>query len=142
MDWLFTYADPTIDWDYAMITLVVRFIGVFFVMFVMQVAMQLSARAVRYIEARGEAVPAGAGAAPVAAAAGASAPADESGAAAADGATIAAIGAALQGADSTTAAAIGLALSLETHARPDTMSDSTSSWAAAGRLQQLTRLPR
>lgn len=52
MDWLFAYADPTIDWDYAMITLVVRFIGVFVVMAAVQVAMQSASRAIQAVESR------------------------------------------------------------------------------------------
>ncbi|MFN2376794.1 MAG: hypothetical protein ABR538_09670 [Candidatus Binatia bacterium] len=52
MDWLFTYADPTIDWNYAMITLVVRFIGVFVVMAVVQIAMQTASKGIRIVETR------------------------------------------------------------------------------------------
>lgn len=51
MDWLLRYADPSIDWNYAMVTLVVRFIGVFIVMAVVQVALQAASVVVRRIEA-------------------------------------------------------------------------------------------
>jgi len=47
--------NPDVDWNYALITLAVRFIGVFVVMLVMQIALQVAARAVRLIEARREA---------------------------------------------------------------------------------------
>ncbi len=126
MDWLFTFADPTIDWNYAMITLLVRFIGVFFVMAAMQIALQVSSRVIRRIEA-----PVGAAPAPAAGVA-SSAPSEA--------ATVAA--AAEDGVDELTAAAIGLALALE--ARPPTgaADAGTTSWAAAGRIQQLNRLPR
>lgn len=52
MDWLFAYTDPTIDWEYAMLTLVVRFIGVFVVMALVQVALQTASHVIRRIEAR------------------------------------------------------------------------------------------
>lgn len=130
MDWLFTYADPTIDWDYAMITLVVRFIGVFVVMAAVQVAMQSASRAIQAVESRTarRAVAATAVAAP--------APMmslDVS--AIADGdATL----------DGRTVAAIGLALSLEAEqkasaARRLTASPSpggqASAWGLSGRLR-------
>lgn len=127
MDWLFTFADPTIDWNYAMVTLLVRFIGVFFVMAVMQVALQISSRVVQRIEAPAE-QPA---ASPAAASAAAEAPAKPK--VPAD--TL----------DDATVAAIGLALALEsrpaaTAAEPT--SGASSAWAAAGRIHQLNRNPR
>ena len=127
-DWLFTYTDPAIDWDYAMITLVVRFIGVFLVMGVMQVALQVSSRVVRRIESRAEAAPAVA-AAMVAATAAEPASTHE----------------VADGLDALTAAAIGLALSLDQRSGSGaTIAPvaSASAWAAAGRLHQLNRLPR
>ena len=53
-DWLFSGVLPEVSeqWNYAMITLVVRFIGVFVVMFIMQLALQASAGAVRLAEKR------------------------------------------------------------------------------------------
>jgi len=53
-DWLFSGVLPEVaeQWDYAMITLVVRFIGVFVVMAIMQVALQASARGVKALEKR------------------------------------------------------------------------------------------
>jgi len=126
MDWLFTYADPTIDWNYAMITLVVRFIGVFVVMGVMQVALQISSVAVRRYEARSEPMPAEA-----------PAPQVESPAApiAAD-----------SGLDDATAAAIGTALEIEFRSAPAVApgqaGEGGSAWASAGRWQQLNRAPR
>lgn len=52
--WLFSGVLPEVAerWDYAMITLVVRFVGVFVVMATMQVALQISARIVRALEKR------------------------------------------------------------------------------------------
>jgi len=52
MEWLLHYAKPDLDWDYAMATLVIRFIGVFVVMLVMQVALQLSTRVIKAVERR------------------------------------------------------------------------------------------
>lgn len=52
MDWLIQYADPAIDWNYAMVTLVVRFIGVFIVMAVVQVALQASSHVIHFLDAR------------------------------------------------------------------------------------------
>lgn len=43
LEWLMQRAQPDLDWNYAMITLVVRFIAVFVVLWVIQGAMQLSA---------------------------------------------------------------------------------------------------
>lgn len=138
MDWLFAYARPDIDWNYAMITLAVRFIGVFVVMLAMQVALQVAARVVRWVEAEPVAIPAATGtAAAVAGLTQAGVTAEV------DGATAAAITMALQGADEHTAAAIGVALALESRSRTTVdPREGTSSWAAAGRLQQLNRLTR
>lgn len=126
MDWLFTYADPTIDWDYAMITLVVRFIGVFVVMGVMQVALQVSSVVVRRYEARSEPMPA-------------AAPASQVQSPAAPIATV-------SGLDDATAAAIGTALEIEFRSAPAVAAgragEGGSAWAAAGRWQQLNRAPR
>ena len=123
MDWLFTFADPTIDWDYAMITLVVRFIGVFFVMAAMQVALQVSSMVIRRIEAPAEVA---------AAATVVTAPSDTPPAAAA----------VEEGVDELTAAAIGLALALESRPAAGASDATTTAWASAGRIQQLNRLPR
>ncbi len=118
MDWLLRFADPTIEWDYALITLTVRFVGVFVVMFVMQVALQASARLVQRIERRRKALVAATLAAPT--------PFDEE--AEPDGAT---------------AAAIGLALALEgRRPAPGVAASGSSSWAIAGRMQRLHRQPR
>jgi hypothetical protein len=53
-DWVFSGVLPEVskEWDYAMITLVVRFVGVFVVMAAMQIALQASARGVRAWESR------------------------------------------------------------------------------------------
>jgi len=145
MDWLLTYADPNLDWNYALSTLMVRFIGVFVVMFVMQIAMQASARAVRWWENReAPAPPAQVPATPPAT----SRPAGAAGAAGAqepiDDATVAAAVLALSASDDAMVAAVAVALALE--ARPATrvevVAAGPSPWAAAGRLQQLHRLPR
>jgi hypothetical protein len=127
MDWLFTFADPTLDWNYAMVTLLVRFIGVFFVMAVMQVALQVSSRIVQRIEAPAK-QPVAVSAAPSAGAEAAAAPKVPADAL-----------------DDATVAAIGLALALEsrpaaTAAEP--ASGASSAWATAGRIHQLNRNPR
>ncbi len=135
MDWLFRFADPTIDWNYAMVTLVVRFIGVFVVMIVMQIALQVAARVIRRVEAQPAAAvdtPAGSPAA--------GEPITDTGV---DAATAAAVGLALQGADDREIAAIALAMELEARPRtPIDPSERTTAWASAGRLQQLARNPR
>lgn len=123
-DWLFTFTDPTIDWNYAMVTLVVRFIGVFVVMAFMQVALQISSRIVRQIEGRREA----------AAAPHLAVPAGEP----------ASTHAVVEAVDVLTAAAIGTALALETGAATvgATTEAAGSTWALAGRMRQLQRAPR
>ena len=119
MDWLFRYADPSIDWHYALITLTVRFVGVFVVMFVMQIALQVSAFAVRRLE-RWQAGRDGsaAGAEPIPAAVAVPSDVDEE-----------------------MVVAIGLALALESRLAPSRPA-GTSAWAVAGRLAQLDRLRR
>jgi hypothetical protein len=127
MDWLLTFADPTIDWNYAMVTLVVRFIGVFVVMFVMQVALQVSSYAVQRVESRGAETAAAGGVAVPPPVVKAGEPAEPTPAVS----------------DEATAAAIGLALALEMRAAASTAAGAApSSWAVAGRLTQLNRLPR
>jgi hypothetical protein len=127
MDWLLRYADPTIDWSYAMLTLIVRFVGVFVVMGVMQVALQAAARAVRVIEKR-QAQRAAAGVE--------AAPASPLDLAAMPEGELEIIGGAV--------AAIAVALEMEKSGsvlavRP---AAGPSSWAIAGRMQQLHRAPR
>ncbi len=129
MDWLFTYADPNIDWNYASITLVVRFIGVFFVMGAMQVALQISSRIVQRIEA-----PSTATAVPVVAPVPVVTSTAHAPAAAADDKV-----------DDTTAAAIGMALALEARPAVSVSAEGApgSPWASAGRIHQLQlRQPR
>ena len=127
MDWLFRFADPSIDWHYAMATLLVRFIGVFAVMIVMQIALQIAAAVVRQIEKPGEpALPGGAPAALAEIGAPTEPPVVEE-----------------EGLDGATAAAIGLALALSHGAAvPEPPPPPTTPWATSGRAQQLHRLPR
>jgi len=124
MDWLLTYADPTIDWNYALITLVVRFIGVFLVMGVMQIALQISSATVRWFEARPQVT---ASAAPLIQTPTAKAPP-------------------ASGLEDATAAAIGTALEIEFRTAPAVVQgragEGGSTWAAAGRWKQLDRSPR
>jgi hypothetical protein len=119
--WLFQYADPDLDWGYALITLLVRFIGVFVVMLSMQVALQVAARAVKVIERRREAAAAGPPA-PLAVMKSGDLPEPAL--------------------DEATVAAIGIALALESGRPPLTARRPTSPWALAGRVQQMGRLPR
>ena len=133
MEWLLQYADPSIDWPYAMITLIVRFIGVFLVMLVMQVALQIAARVVKRIEAPEE------DAAP--ATAPAPAPSEEP----VKSLDVTAIARSKPEVEGAIAAAIGLALEIESQkpARLPTVPGSgPSSWAVAGRLRQLNRLAK
>lgn len=122
MDWLFRFADPSIDWNYAMVTLVVRFIGVFVVMAVVQVALQASSLVIHRIEAR-TAAPAQVEAQEVVSL-------DLSAIAAGDAET-----------DGATVAAIALALALdEQKGRAAVAPPSTgrpSAWAIAGRMRSL-----
>jgi Na+-transporting methylmalonyl-CoA/oxaloacetate decarboxylase gamma subunit len=54
LDWLLSNTHPSVDWNYAMITLVMRFIGVFIVLAFIQIALQAASRVVRRIERRGQ----------------------------------------------------------------------------------------
>jgi hypothetical protein len=124
MDWLFKFTDPSVDWNFAIVTLMVRFIGVFVVMFVMQVALQVSSRLVRAYEERGAAGPAPVVPEPLAPAPPPASPVAP---------------------DSATLVAIGLALALEAHPAPAADlggGPGPSPWAMAGRLRQLQRTPR
>ncbi|MFN2425784.1 MAG: hypothetical protein ABR587_05005 [Candidatus Binatia bacterium] len=129
MDWLFAYTDPSIDWNYAMVTLVVRFIGVFVVMALVQVALQAASHVIHRIEARPEAKAASRGPEPAVSSLTLSAVAgheDEF-----DGAAIAAIGLALS-----EEAAERSAASRRTLAAPPS-SGGTSAWGMSGRLRGL-----
>jgi hypothetical protein len=139
MDWLLTYADPNLDWPYALSTLLVRFIGVFVVMFVMQVAMQASALAVRWWENREARAPA-----PLAAPSAPAAAAPVSMQGVIDDASVAAAALAVAASDEAVVAAVAAALAIEARpsARGEGAAGSPSPWAVAGRLQQLHRLPR
>jgi hypothetical protein len=126
--WLFSGVLPEVSeqWDYAMITLIVRFVGVFAVMAAMQVALQASARVVRALEKRQagkeEPEPVSAPAASV-----------ETAASATEEPSL----------DEATIAAIGLALALESRqptAAPPT--GGPSAWSSASRMRQPPRSPR
>jgi hypothetical protein len=128
-DWLLSGVLPEVSeqWNYAMITLVVRFIGVFVVMFIMQVALQASASVVRLVEKRqAGTVQPNPNLAPVA-----SAPIE----AEAHPATAA-------GLEDATIAAIGLALALESR-QPSSIPPSAGppAWSSPWRIRQLPRLP-
>lgn len=126
--WLFSGVLPEVSeqWDYAMITLIVRFVGVFVVMATMQVALQASARVVRALEKRrtGREEPklAPAPAEPTETNTG---PAKES------------------ALDDATVAAIGLALALESRQpTPASPAGGPSAWSSASRMRQPPRSPR
>ncbi|MBN1652905.1 MAG: OadG family protein [Deltaproteobacteria bacterium] len=118
MDWLLQNTHPSVDWNYALITLFLRFFGVFFILVVIQIALQLSSRSVRYIEGRklrkasseraGEVV----------------SPSDKAGA---------------DGLDSATIAVIAMALALESQRSGGKASNSNRSvaWSIAGRMNQV-----
>jgi hypothetical protein len=121
MDWLFRYADPELDWGYALITLIVRFIGVFVVMLAMQVALQVAARAVGVIERRRRVADgARASVLPVAPVMPQEPTVDD---------------------DDATVAAIGLALALESGQGEGGAQGGPSAWGIAGRMAQMNRLP-
>jgi hypothetical protein len=52
MEWLLQNTHPSIDWNYALITLIIRFIGVFFILLFIQIALQIASKSVRYFENR------------------------------------------------------------------------------------------
>ena len=122
MDWLLHFANPSTDWDYASVALVVRFIGVFGTVLFIQLAMQLSSRVVRQLERAQPAT------GPITPPAPASPP----------------LAPVVQPArlDDATAVAIGLALALEAQEAAQPSTGGPSAWAIAGRMQQLTRQPR
>ncbi len=118
MDWLFAYARPDIDWNYALVTLTVRFAGVFVVMAVMQVALQAASFGVRMLERYHRRL--------------AVTPEPVAGDILKDEAGI----------DEETAVAIGLALDLELRKAPGELpvpSRAGSAWSMAGRMEQLGR---
>ena len=128
MDWLLTYADPTIDWEYAMVTLVVRFIGVFVVMALVQVGMQTASRVIMTMEARA--------ARPKKADVRSTTPAMSS-------LDVSAMADAESGLDGHAVAAIGLALALEAERRAGASpmvvavrgAGAPSAWAMSGRMR-------
>ena len=124
--WLLQHADPSIDWPYAMITLIVRFIGVFLVMLVMQVALQVAARVVKRIEAPKEQE---------------TAPTPEKEASRVQSLDVSSLAEENPDMDWAEAAAIGMALEIETSSIPRPVA-GTSSWAVNGRIRQLDRLRR
>lgn len=119
MEWVLQYADPDLDWNYAVVTLAVRFIGVFVVMLVMQVALQVAARAVKVIE-RWEATSTAALPGPPAQPIAGDLP--------------------QPAVDDAIVAAIGLALAIESGRPPAVVRRPMSPWAMAGRVQQMGRL--
>ena len=124
-DWLLAGVLPEVadQWQYATVTLVVRFIGVFVVMGVMQLALQASAAAVRAFEKR-PAGPAHSNPAPVA-----TIPTEVVASTSKESAL-----------DDATVAAIGLALALESR-QPSAASPigGSSTWSSAWRMRQLPR---
>jgi len=52
MDWLLQNTHPSVDWNFALITLLIRFIGVFVILLFIQIALQIASRSVRYFENR------------------------------------------------------------------------------------------
>lgn len=111
--WLTQGTLPEIDWNYALVTLAVRFIMVFLVLWMIQGAMQLLAYSVRDKAGNGDS---------------ADSPAASSG----DSPTVADTGMP----DDLTVAAIGVALELESH--PEAfripLERRSSTWAVAGRV--------
>jgi hypothetical protein len=124
-DWIFSGVLPEVAerWDYAVITLVVRFIGVFVVMGVMQIALQASARVVRTVEKR-QAPPIPANSVPIVESSPAAAEIDQA------------------GLGDATVAAIGLALALESR-QPSAAAPTggPSAWSSAWRMRQSPRSP-
>ena len=118
LEWLLQNTDPSVDWNHALITLFIRFIGVFVVLAFIQVALQVGSRVVHWIERRKQASDAPPKPVTVAQAA-------KSARASVDTAVV---------------AAIGLALELEYDAMINVSSNGTSdvsTWAIAGRMNQV-----
>ena len=118
LEWLLQNTHPSVDWNHALITLLIRFIGVFVVLACIQVALQVGSRVVHLIERRKqtrEAPPKPVTVAQATKPAGASV-------------------------DTAVVAAIGLALDLEYDEMVKVSSDGTSDvspWAIAGRMNQV-----
>jgi hypothetical protein len=119
LEWITSGAQPDLDWGYALITLVFRFVAVFFVLWLIQLGMQLSARVIRRIEA-GEAATTADRERRVGEGAPTATP---------------------DGIDAKTIAAIGVALELDSLPEAVRIEDQRgpSAWSLAGRAHQLTR---
>lgn len=120
LEWVTSGARPDLNWTYALITLMFRFVAVFVVLWLIQAGLQLSAYLIRRSErSHDERAPHGSGGA-AGAAQDARAP---------DDVTL----------DAATVAAIGLALELEgqTEAVRIASERAPSPWAMAGRARQL-----
>ena len=120
LEWLTQRAQPDLDWNYAMITLVVRFVAVFVVLWVIQAGMQLSA----YFIGVGEGAETGTGG-----------DANATGPASKDA------GSDTSTPDDLTVAAIAIALELESQPEASRVADDrrTSAWAVAGRVTNQRR---
>ena len=118
MDWLLQNTDPSIDWNYALITLMIRFIGVFFILLFIQIALQIASRSVRVFEGRKERKTIGEGEGEVL-----SQQVDETS----------------QAIDTATIAAIGMALALESRNTQGTSANAqrSAAWSIAGRMNQV-----
>ena len=121
--WLTKDAQPDLDWNYALVTLVFRFFAVFVVLWMIQVGMQLSARIIRRIEEKE------AGGGPDTAA-----PPAPATAATSDDSSSSEL-------DAKTAAAIGIALELDSQPEAVRVEDrrGPSAWSIAGRVNQLRK---
>lgn len=116
MDWLLQNTHPSVDWNYALITLLIRFIGVFLILFLIQIALQIASRSVRYFENRKTKR---------------KTLAQEGGSQATDGSS--------EAIDTATIAAIGLALALENQRAQGKNSgvSRSAAWSIAGRMNQV-----
>lgn len=117
LEWLTQWAQPDLNWNYALITLVFRFFAVFVVLFMIQFGMYASSK---LINRRSD---------------------DEDDTGGAEDVTTREPTGHTAGPDDLTVAAIGIALELESHPEASRVADdrSTSTWAVAGRVTSQRR---
>ncbi|MDH5672375.1 MAG: OadG family transporter subunit [Myxococcales bacterium] len=114
-------AQPDLDWNYALVTLVFRFFAVFVVLWLIQFAMWASGRVIRWLEEDESQSASSPNPGPAAAAASGSSSASDGG-----------------GIDAATIAVIGAALEIEAQPEAARVPEQRqpSAWAVAGRAKQ------
>jgi len=117
MDWLLQNTHPSVDWNYALITLMIRFIGVFIILSFIQIALQIASRSVRFFENR---------------------KARKTTAEVADEVDFRQTEETSEAIDTATIAAIGMALALESQTQGKSSgAPRSAAWSIAGRMNQV-----